>query len=241
MSGKLNKVLVGYSAVLTTLLSAVVVTQAVSGPTKQAFQEIDVQRINVREKDGTLRLVISNTDMMPGIIHKGTNYPHPNRRTAGMLFFNEEGTENGGLTFGGRRDAQGRVVGSGGHLSFDQFEQDQVVALNHSESPDGRRRAGLSISDRPDNAMPFAEMGAFAKASPAEQKIMADRWIAEKRMGNANRVFLGKTHDKSSAVLLSDAAGKPRLLLEVKADGQAAIQFLDDAGKVVKTVSPTAG
>src|SRR5688572_29348542 len=108
MSGKLNKFLVGYSAVVTTLMAGAFATQAISGPNSQALGEIDVERINVREKDGTLRLVISNTDKMPGIIHKGTNYPHPNRRTAGMLFFNEEGTENGGLTFGGRRDANGK-------------------------------------------------------------------------------------------------------------------------------------
>jgi hypothetical protein len=241
MSGKLNKLLVGYSAVLTTALTGAMVTQAVSGPAKAVYQEIDVQRINIREKDGTLRMVISNTDRMPGIIYKGVDYPHPNRKTAGMLFFNEEGTENGGLSFGGRRDKDGKVVGSSGHLSFDQFEQDQVVALNQSESPDGTRRAGLTISDRPDAAMPFTEMGKYASAPPAEQKAMMDRWIAEKRLGNKNRLFLGKTPDRSSAVMLSDADGRPRILLQVKPGGEAAIQFLDDAGKVVKTVSPTAG
>jgi len=37
---------------------------------------------------------------------------------------------------------------------------------------------------------------------------------------------------------LHDAAGKPRLQLEVTADGAAAIKFLDDRGKVVRTVTP---
>ncbi len=241
MSGKLNKVLVVYSAVLTTVLSGAMVTQAMSGPAKVVFQEIDVQRVNIREKDGTLRMVISNTDMMPGIIHKNVNYPHPNRKTAGMLFFNEEGTENGGLSFGGRRDANGKVVGSGGHLAFDQFEQDQVVALSHNESPDGTRRAGLSINDRPNGSMPFSEMGKYVSATPAERKVMMERWIAEERVGNKNRLFIGKTSDRSSAMSLSDAQGRPRILMQVKPGGEAAIQFLDEAGKVVKTVSPTAG
>jgi hypothetical protein len=238
MSGKLNKVLVGYSAVLTTLMAGAFVTQAVSGPAKTAFAEIDVQRINVREADGTLRMVISNTSKMPGVIYKGTNYPHPNRSTAGVLFFNEEGTENGGLSFGGRRDKDGKVVGSGGHLSFDQFEQDQVVALNQSEDG-GLRRAGLTISDRPDNPMPFTEMGKLTSASPADQKVMVDKWVAEKRLGNANRAFIGKTGDRSSMMALSDADGRPRIVMQVKPTGEASIQFLDDAGKVVKTVSPT--
>ncbi|MDT9600763.1 hypothetical protein [Sphingosinicella rhizophila] len=238
MSGKLNRIMVGYSAIVTTILAGAFATQAISGTKVDSLGEIDVERINVRETDGTLRLVISNTDKMPGIIHKGTNYPHPNRRTAGMLFFNEEGTENGGLTFGGRRDANGKVVGSSGHLSFDQFEQDQVVALTHGEN-DGQRRSGLSISDRPENAMPFAEMGAFTKLAPAEQKAMVDKWVAEKRLGNTPRAFIGRSVDRSSAVMLSDAEGKPRILMQVKADGEAAIQFLDAAGKVTKTVSPT--
>jgi hypothetical protein len=236
-----TRVLIGYSAVLTTILSGAMVTQAVGGPAKAVFQEIDVQRINVREGDGTLRLVISNTDQSPGIIYKGTDYPHPNRKTAGMIFFNEEGTENGGLSFGGRRDAQGRVVGSGGHLSFDQFEQDQVVALNQSEDPSGNRRAGLTITDRPDKAMPFAEMADYAKADPARRKAMLDRWIAEDRIGAKTRLFLGKTPDRASSLVLSDVEGRARILLQVRADGEASIQFLDAAGKVVKTVSPSAG
>lgn len=241
MGARLNKLLLGYSVVMTTAMMGLFATQAISQPDKQAFGEIDVQRINIRETDGTLRMVISNTDRMPGIIHKGVNHPHPNRKTAGMLFFNEEGTENGGLTFGGRRDEQGRVIGSGGHLSFDQFEQDQVVALNHSESPDGARRAGLTITDRPDKPLPFEAMGKLSKATPAEREALTKELIASGSLGVKQRVFIGKTQDKSSAVLLSDAEGKPRILLQVSAAGEAQIQFLDDAGKPVKTISPTAG
>ncbi|HYD45135.1 MAG TPA: hypothetical protein VEA79_07720 [Phenylobacterium sp.] len=241
MGARLNKLLLGYSVVMTTAMAGLFATQAISQPDKQVFGEIDVQRINVREKDGTLRLVISNTSRMPGIIHKGVNHPHPNRETAGILFFNEEGTENGGISFGGRRDAQGRVIGSGGHLSFDQFEQDQVVALNHSESPDGTRRAGLSITDRPEKPLPFEAMGKLAKATPAEREALTKELIASGSLGVKQRVFIGKTPDKSSALLLADADGKPRILMQVTAAGEAQIQFLDDAGKPVKTISPTAG
>lgn len=241
MGARLNKLLLGYSVVMTTAMTGLFATQAISQPDKQAFGEIDVQRINVREKDGTLRLVISNTSRMPGIIHKGVNHPHPNRETAGILFFNEEGTENGGLSFGGRRDAQGRVVGSGGHLSFDQFEQDQVVALNHTEYPNGTRRAGLSITDRPDQPLPFEAMGKLANATPAEREALTKELITSGAIGVKQRVFIGKTQDKSSAVLLADADGRPRILLQVSAAGEGQIQFLDEAGKPVKTISPTAG
>jgi hypothetical protein len=55
----LTKILAIYSAVLTTIVAAFVLSGTVSART-QTFDEIDVRRINVREPNGTLRLVISN-------------------------------------------------------------------------------------------------------------------------------------------------------------------------------------
>ena len=46
------------------------------------------------------------------------------------------------------------------------------------------------------------------------------------------RDFVGKGHDRASTIMLSDAAGKPRLNLKVQADGTAAIEFLDAGGKI---------
>jgi len=114
-----------YSAVVTLAFAIVVLGGFTASRQKQSFDEITVHRINVVEPDGTLRMVISNKTDFPGIIIKGKETPHPGRKTAGMLFFNDEGTENGGLIFGGSKDAAGKVE-SYGHLSFDQYEQDQV-------------------------------------------------------------------------------------------------------------------
>src|SRR5580704_2495534 len=98
-----------YSGVLTVAFAVVVLAAFAESRRKQTFDEIDVHRINVIEPDGTLRLVISNKAEFPGIIIKGKETPHPDRKTAGMLFFNDEATENGGLIFGGSKDDQGRV------------------------------------------------------------------------------------------------------------------------------------
>jgi len=111
----LSKVLVSYSTVLTTLLAAF--TLAGSAAAKvQRFDEIDVHRINVREPDGTLRMVVSNHARLPGVIVRGKENLPVDRPYAGMLFYNDEGTENGGLVFGGHRNANGEVVDSGGPL-----------------------------------------------------------------------------------------------------------------------------
>ncbi|HEY3838312.1 MAG TPA: hypothetical protein VGL72_17155, partial [Bryobacteraceae bacterium] len=64
------KILVVYSAVVTTLL-AVFALAGFAAPKVQRFDEIDVHRINVREADGTLRMVISNQARLPGVIEKG--------------------------------------------------------------------------------------------------------------------------------------------------------------------------
>ncbi len=64
-----------------------------------------------------------------------------------MLFFNDEGTENGGLIFGGLKDKNGQAS-SYGHLSFDEYEQDQVFTIDASQQGD-RRRSGLSLVDDP--------------------------------------------------------------------------------------------
>src|SRR6201996_7708431 len=105
-----------YSGILTIAFVVVVLAGFAESRQTQAFDEITVHRINVVEPDGTLRMTLSNKADFPGIIIKGKETPHPNRSTAGMLFFNDEGTENGGLIFGGRKDASGKVT-SYGHLS----------------------------------------------------------------------------------------------------------------------------
>src|SRR6202451_2201192 len=139
-------------AAITVFLGIIAWGQAGAERKVTEFAEIDVQRINIREPDGTLRMTISNAATAPGLIFKGKEHPFPNRQAAGILFFNDEGSENGGLLFGGAK--KGQNVSSGGHLSFDQYEQDQVIALDQTEDH-GRRRAGLTFFDRPATPIPL--------------------------------------------------------------------------------------
>ena len=75
-----------------------------------------------------------------GFVTKGKEYPRPDRRMAGMLFFDDEGTETGGLIFAGK-DANGKASG-GGSLTFDRYHQDQVVQLFGFE--EGQERSAAS-------------------------------------------------------------------------------------------------
>ncbi|MGA7437067.1 MAG: hypothetical protein WBW32_02935 [Luteibacter sp.] len=140
-----QRFLVIYSGVLTAVFAVSMLTGFARNPVA-TFDEINVQRINVREPDGTLRMVLSDSAKLPGVIIKGKEQAKVDRPQAGMIFFNDEGTENGGLIFGGKRDAHGDVVDSGGSLSFDRYGANQVVQLIGVDDKDNSM-AGLAVSD----------------------------------------------------------------------------------------------
>jgi hypothetical protein len=141
-----QRALLAYAVVSSTILSLVLLTGA-SRSKDPHFDEITVHRINIVEPSGTLRMVISNRARLPGIIVHGKETPY-DRPQAGMIFYNDEGSENGGLIFGGRRNEKGEIVDSGGSLSFDKYEANQVVQLaGVDDSHD--RFAGLSVTDSP--------------------------------------------------------------------------------------------
>lgn len=202
---------------------------------RRSFGTLDVSRINVREPDGTLRMVISNRAQFPGIVFRNRDNPHASRTdSAGMIFLNDEGTENGGLIFGGRR-TRGKVT-SFGHLSFDQYEQDQVVALEQTEEGGGRT-SGLTISDRPDTSIDLAAFDRINRLPTAERDAVVERLRAHGALGQ-RRLFLGKDGDRRSVVELRDGEGRPRLRMQVQRDGAAKIEFTDADGKVIRTIAP---
>jgi hypothetical protein len=224
-----SKAIGAYAATITIALGFVLLTGLNSG--KTAFGEIDVERINVREPDGTLRLTISNHARMPGIIIGDKEYPHPNRPEAGMIFFNNEGIENGGLVFDGAL-VNGRPTNSGS-LTFDRYRQDQTVQVTSIE--DGpTRSAGLYVNDRPNGPMDFSAIGKISAMAPGAGR---DGAVRTANLTQIQRAFLGRGADKASSLELRDGAGHKRLVLSVSDEGLATIQFLDESGKVVRTVA----
>lgn len=146
MNNALQKGLVAYSAIISTAAVALFLMGARSQPTR--MDEITVHRINIVEPDGTLRMVLSNKDRLPPVIIKGKERPEMGepRPQAGMVFYNDEGTENGGLIFSGLKNAKGEVVDSGGSLSFDRYGAGQTIQLAGVD--DGTNHfAGLAIND----------------------------------------------------------------------------------------------
>lgn len=227
------RVLRAYVFVSTTLLAALALAAFSRGGQKTRFSEIDVERINVVEKDGTLRLVIANSARSPAPVSKGKVFGEPGGRP-GLIFYNDEGGENGGLGFAGR--LKGSKVNSFGSLTFDQYNQDQVVALQYSEEA-GQRRAGLTILDRPDVALAdVIERQRLVRAMP-EGPAKDSAWarLSAYQGGvpfGAPRLFVGRDPSKSALITLSDKTGRVRLRLMVDSAGGSSLAFLDDKGRV---------
>jgi len=227
---------------MAAALAAIVTLTGAKGPARhETFDEITVGRINIVEPDGTKRIILSNKAQFPGAFMQGKESARPDRRTvAGMLFINEEGTENGGLIQKGSIGADGKIS-SGLSLSFDRFRRDQVLQLVNDDSAT-HQRTGIRINDMPSFQVTsmddFKRFGEEARKLPeAEQRTYWKKLSDEGRL-SAPRIWLGNTQDKSSTLQLKDAQGRTRMLLMVAADGKAEIQMLDEQGKVSKSITP---
>ena len=225
-------------ALISTPLLMVLTLAAFRQEAQQTrFTEIDVERINVVEPGGKLRMVISNRPRSTGPIYQGKPFGYEGGTRPGIIFFNDEGTENGGLTFQGSRTPDGKFS-TGHHLSFDQFDQDQVVVLNYSDN-DGRRQVGLSFLDRADVNIfdVVAERDSIMKLPDGPAKTAAlERWRAP-RDGvplAAQRVYVGRDVRRAAVLRLSDPSGRPRIQLMVDSLGAPSLEFLDQHGKVVQ-------
>jgi hypothetical protein len=228
------RVLQVYSALSFGLLAFLAVTAFTQSAPTQRIDELTVQRLNVVDANGTLRFVLSNKDRMhPGVMDGVTiNRPRP---VAGMLFFNDEGDEVGGLTYTGTDD-NGRRANAG--LMFDQLKQDQTIGISYSEG-NGQRSAGLQVWDRSDQ-QPLSDLIKGLNAANARpegpERDEAVKAVRAQAQPGPRRLFVGKNSDKSATVSLADAAGKPRLVMKVDADGTASIDFLDAEGKTVQRI-----
>jgi hypothetical protein len=224
-------------AAATLVAGVVLAVAAFTQPAKtQSLGEITAERVNIVDADGTLRLVISNRDRMhPGVI--GGKVVQRQRPYAGLLFFNDQGDEAGGLTLRGREQDGKRLANAG--IMFDQLGQDQTIGFDYSEE-DGTRTAAFKVWDRP--AVPLSELvdqlnaaNAIPDRTEREAAVARVRSNAPKA---AQRLFVGKTRDRAARVVLSDAQGRNRLALSVDAEGRSSIEFLDENGKVVQRVGP---
>ena len=222
-----------YVFAAASLLIVVTLTAFQNQSQRTRFEVIDVERLNIVEKDGKVRIVLSNKARFPGLMVRGEANPYP-RDVAGIVLINEDGTEYGTLATQTRRASGDFGAYSG--LRFGAFGQAQGVGMLYDDD-NGQREAGVFITDAPTTAASqLLERGKAVQQmpeGPAKARAMAELRRAE----GARRITVARMKDRSAAVELSDPQGKPRLRLVVDPAGAPRVDFLDATGRVTRTLS----
>lgn len=200
------------------------------------FKEITAERINIVEPDGMLRMVISDQkNQHPGKMNGKVMFNR--ERPAGMIFFNNEGDEDGGFVYDGNKN------GASMTYSFDQYKNDQVMQLQYNQDNDGKgkmvtRSYGLKLWDRPDDFTLSNLIGYVDSLKKLNDTNAYNAGIAklkaEGRLGQ-QRFLAGKNENGEVGLFLRDSKGTPRLKIFIDKNDQPVIQTLDQKGKVIST------
>ncbi|MEH7351342.1 hypothetical protein [Gottfriedia acidiceleris] len=203
------------------------------------FKSINVENINIVDKDGTVRMRIFNNENIPPAIMDRKDFLPGHRQKdpiAGLMFYNGEGDECGGLISGSKKDAAGNYE-SYASLTFDQYKQDQVVQMHYIDVND-QRNYGISIYDRPNTPLPdlLERTHSIQNSALTEKEI--DKELENIWEGNTPRAFMGKNSKGEVTVQLSDSKGKPRIRMVVDENDVPRMEFLDGEGKVTYKIPP---
>lgn len=210
-----------------------------SGFARQQPAVLTLERLNIVDSAGNLALVLSNGRRLPGAMFHGKEYPQSfvgRGKSAGMIFVNEVGDEVGGLIYeGAPRDSTYRAFG---HLSFDQWQQNQVVAVQYQDNGTSRS-AGVRVWDRPVDAplerqFSLAERMLATPAGPLRDSLDRERRLARAEVQGTARLFLG-SEDRVAKLELRDPQGRVRVRLYVDSLGSAHLAFLDAQGRTSAT------
>ena len=224
------KLLKIYAAVLTLVVFALIIY--VFTLNSGHYKELTAERINIVEKTGKLRMVISNKELQhPG---RMDDKDLPKRdRPAGMIFFNDEGDEDGGLVYDGDKSRASRSY------SVDQYKNDQIMQLQYQQDKNGGnavRSYGLKQWAR----TPFPlqrQLAYYDSLVKLEDTAAINAGVKKyKAIGHSRpRFFAGKNDKGEVGLFLNDANGKPRLNIYINKQNQPVIEMLDESGKVVSS------
>jgi len=201
------------------------------------FKEITAERINIVESNDKLRMVISNQKRQhPGIMDG--QVLKQRAREAGMIFFNTDGDECGGLIF------EGNKQGGGMAYSVDQYRNDQVMQLQYQEDLVENQRLrgyGLKLWDRHDESTLCDLLqldDSLKKLNDTTVYRAAFKKLRSKGYLGNERLFLGKTKSRFVGLSIRDSKGRPRIEIGLDKDDNVLLQVRDTTGSVRPFVMP---
>ncbi|WP_072891962.1 hypothetical protein [Ornithinibacillus halophilus] len=203
------------------------------------FTKIEAEQLNIVDKEGKVKLSLFNEDNIPPALMDGMDILPGHRQDdplSGLMFFNAEGDECGGLIYGNEKNDDGSYQ-SFASLTFDQYKQDQVVQMRYVDDS-GKRSYGFGLFDRPNqNLRKVIERENEIKNSNLtdEEKASAINQLYE---GNVERAFMGKSPNGDVSVSLMDNKGNKRIRMVVDENDVPKIEFLDEEGNVTYKLPP---
>lgn len=206
------------------------------------FAEIDVERINIVEKDGTVKMIITNVARFPNGSDKINKRPtnEDRKKRSGMLFFNEDGIECGGFIYDGQKNANGHS--SGLSLTYDQYDGDQVMQLITQDYLENNKRfvsSSLVFNDRPlkesqlKTGAIMKELEELGKKDPKAAEAKFKEYEAQGLVGGVPRMMLGKSRSENNGLFLFDDKGMPKAMFYVDKQNNAKLDFFDEKGNII--------
>jgi len=218
-----------YSGLLTVALFGTIF-YVMNQSKEKSFKEITVERINIVENNGDLKLVISNSKRQHQGILNGKSLPKRERQ-AGLIFFNSVGDECGGLVYDGNDKEAGLV------LSVDKYRDDQVMQLRYIENTEKDARTyGMQFWDYPKEDGFDERNKAFEdlqKIKDNKEKTAAYLKMKQDGLLPEDRMFVGKKMNKDVGLFINDNKGKPRIKIYIDSDNNPKIELLDEEGNVL--------
>ncbi len=237
---KIVGLVAGVIVIMSFLMSLVVLANYEYPQVMQSrFTTIDVERINIVEPDGTVKMVITNVDQFPNGNEEinGRVVNKTRKKRAGMLFYNEDGIESGGLIYDGRKKDDGHSAGLS--LTYDQFDGDQVMQLLTTDQGKGDKRrvtSALMFNDRPAQETQLQTAAIMEELEQIEDRQLRRQKYQEYKdaglLGGATRVLLGKTRSENNGLFLFGKDGSPRAMFYVDQNDQVKLEIFNEKGEV---------
>lgn len=205
---------------------------------KTSNDEITVKRINVVGEDETLRMVISNETRQHSGRIEGQDFPQRDR-PAGILFFNNEGNESGGII--SQVSSKDGRTSSGMSFTMDRYNNDQVIQILNNETYENgieQIQRGFLVSEFPRGAKFFNLNNEYEQIKKiTDEKVRRDKTMdLLRREGAKKRIYLGKSFDNEAGLTLYDQSGEPRLKIFIDDKGQPKIEYAGNDGQMIDLI-----
>lgn len=226
--------LIAYTIASTMIISVFALSSFKNKDNEKRFDEIVAKKITIIGEDNLPRMVLSNENRQHSGRVNGKDWPK-RERPSGIIFFNNQGDECGGLVYE-TKEKDGKII-SGMSFTMDNYKDDQVVQLLNDEYyEDGKAyiQRGLHINQYPtgtnleDRNKKFEEINKITNEKERKSKLNE----LLKKEGSVNRVFLGKTESNSSGLFLYDPDGKLKMMIYVDGKGNPKLQTFNEKREI---------